>query len=355
MENENENENKNEDGEIDSEIDGRKEIVAAARSIVAGMTKVSPTTAAGYKAKSQMLMANRQAQLAAGGDDWAALLMPYAPNGNSYYVMSSALKWVLKTAIGMMVKRYDSSDNQGQRDDAAAYLKSFLLNFYSVSEISRQALLERSGQPVRPARSKRGNGKGDGWGHAMVSVALKSQKWGPAVWVLHELGCRPRELLNGIKLELLDDVVRLRVIGAKVRAHLAGQDWHEVDVPITAVPNSIFEKIVADGGTTVVRIASDVLLRNQLAKWGRRLWPKGPRISAIDFRHSVAEDLREQGWSASEIAEVLGHAVEGTSKRYGRRRRPGQRKKTLGERALVRGSATVSTPVRALKKNKKKV
>jgi integrase len=66
-------------------------------------------------------------------------------------------------------------------------------------------------------------------------------------------------------------------------------------------------------------------MRKYLSRLSEKLFPRknksstkvGPLISAYLFRHALASDLCEDGWSEIAIASVLGHSVSETARQYG--------------------------------------
>jgi integrase len=95
-----------------------------------------------------------------------------------------------------------------------------------------------------------------------------------------------------------------------------------------------------------MRIFSTAGLRKAVAAVGRRLWPKGKRVCPYHFRHQLAEDMRESGRTADEIAAALGQRVGETASHYGRRSRKGQGG-VAREPDVIRGAVRTAKPVRS--------
>ena len=211
--------------------------------------------------------------------------------------------------------------------DRAAVLES--IDAVSVRATSRRSVLHRL-----PAD----------WRQQLITHS-QFTNYGDAVCVLAAIGCRPEELtIFGIQVHLQYHCATFTVRGAKYGAS-AGQKWRELDVDWKWLPKHFLEPL-QDNESVSVGIWSTAGLRSALARMGKKLWPQGPRISPILFRHAAAEDMRESGWTPAEIGAALGHRVGETSSQYGRKRRPGQGRGGVTPTAILRDGVRTQLPVR---------
>jgi len=138
--------------------------------------------------------------------------------------------------------------------------------------------------------------------------------------------------------------VVVKLLGAKVSEN-SGQEWRKFKLQPGVLPTELVEQIKAEG-TLTVSIESTDAFRTHLTRLSAELFPGKPAITGYSFRHSLAENLREAGWEAEELAAVLGQSVSETQAYYGRRRRTGTRApEAVG---IDKGSVETARPVRPL-------
>jgi integrase len=228
---------------------------------------------------------------------------------------------------------------------AVGDIEECLATYAAIGRVDRQHLLLASNsKPVKVASKRNGLHKFvKGWRDFMVKRS-ENRTYGEAIWLMAATGCRPQELVEGVRVRLNDSHVTVKIDGAKV-GNQSGQPWRELDVSYRNMPISLRHKY--EGDDIVVRITSTAGLRKSVASIGRALWPKLlGNVTPYHFRHALTEDLREAGWPAAEIGGALGHRVSDTSTYYGRRRRGGQGG-VCEEPTILRGGVRTALPVRA--------
>jgi integrase len=323
------------------------DIVKEARGLLRKATRPTARTAVNYMAKSTRLCAVFDQLVGDEPSRWSEVLQPYAAKKNSFYAMRAAATWRIREQIRTLTAEQCRMQRRGPTKDWHSILvevESLIARVLAIEGVKRNELLETSGTESIRAASKRNDLRhfSPDWREQMIEASAMGAH-GDAVWVLANTGCRPEELLTGVELRPEFAHITVRIHGAKT-GESAGQPWRELDVSWRSVPFGLIERM-AGRETFVVGVCSTGALRNAVADVGKRLWPRGRRMCPYHFRHQMAEDLRESGWTADEIGAVLGHCVGETSSNYGRRKRKGQRS-VAREPVIVRAGVRTATPVR---------
>ena len=131
-------------------------------------------------------------------------------------------------------------------------------------------------------------------------------------------GCRPSELLRGIKVQLIDGRLAFVVAGSKVTEH-SGQESRLLMVEPNSSAAKYLVALVSNHATTSISIHNQKTFAEMLAITGKRAFPRlRGRVSPYVFRHAFSSDLKSAGRDQTEIACALGHRVTRTQERYGR-------------------------------------
>lgn len=69
------------------------------------------------------------------------------------------------------------------------------------------------------------------------------------------------------------------------------------------------------------------------------------------FRHALATDLRNDGWSVDEIASALGQRSANTQRHYGFRKGGKRKPQANCQPAIIKGTVTTASPVAPKKRN----
>jgi integrase len=328
------------------------EIIRQARQLVKMARLISPGSVENYTRKSDRMLAEFDEL---GGDDgarWAIVLKPFVPKANSFFAMRAAAAWRIREKLRALLATLQARIRMALGNVADVEWRKTLMQIErhtaclrALEAIDRSNLLRSSGSESSKVESKRADlcrFKTD-WRDEMVE-ASEHDTYGEAVWVLAVTGCRPQELVNGVELRPEFDRITVKIKGAKVSAS-SGQPWRELDVSWRSVTVSLEERLAGRESLTM-RIFSTAGLRKAVAAVGRRLWPKGKRVCPYHFRHQLAEDMRESGRTADEIAAALGQRVGETASHYGRRSRKGQGG-VAREPDVIRGAVRTAKPVRS--------
>jgi integrase len=326
------------------------EVVKDARKVLGDRKKISDSTIEDYKRKLDLL---KRRVLAIPGNEPSKLLRALAAYTGtaSFFPMQAAVRWQANERIEGALKHQDKLQRQegfnSRWIEAILDLNKKLKDHVAILGMSKEKALLLGAVQLKQPHSKKLDMKWlpPGWRQKMVS-RCSSSKYGDAVAVMAATGCRPIELKKGVVLSYVDGRVVAWMHGAKVTA-TSGQDWREMTLSASALPEALFERARMEGSITV-RIDSRDAMRTRLTaiSTSKRMWPNLPAVTAYCFRHALVEDLRESDWSEEEIAEVLGHSVADTQKHYGRRKSGGKRRIDRPT-SIEKGSVRVSGVVRA--------
>jgi integrase len=143
----------------------------------------------------------------------------------------------------------------------------------------------------------------------------------PATLVAAVTGCRPAELVNGVKLSIENGELVAVIEGAK-NTKTTGQPWRNLYWPINTdsdLVRSLCEIVESSGGAIVVKIDSAKRFHGAVRSAGKREWPKRKSdVTPYCFRHQAAADLKAEGsLSSGEISAALGHLSDVTKSTYG--------------------------------------
>jgi len=257
---------------------------------------------------------------------WQQVFEPYAPASRSFYLMRAAAAWHYRRKISALVRSVDGLVTAYAPAEAViAEVHRTLVSLEVIQGINRTQLLQASNRKARASRSKKEDldQLAHDWKARIALRAQRSPTYADAVAVLSLTGCRPEELVSGVKVWLDGRRIILRINGAKL-SEFAGQPWREIEVLSKDVPDGLLDPLLDGRDETYVSIRSTAALREALKEMSRDLWPMRPHIVPYHFRHSVAEDLRDNGWPEHEVAAVLGERSAATARHYGRKRRPGR-------------------------------
>lgn len=250
----------------------------------------SPDTIATYKRIWSKELANNQGMEGVSRASW--------------YVHRAALL-TLYSSLHRQARR-EADRNQRTGDLAAAVLaldeaRKALARFIEVSNAQKP-------EERKKRASKRGK-RPTGWREAVLASIAPGCR--AAAAVLFATGCRPAELEHGVKVTHSADSVTVRIEGAKVsEATNGGQIWREL---VFAAGSSAAVALANVSGEVSCRRST---LRNALARAGEKAGTG--RVSAYDFRHALASDLKAAG-DREAVSLALGHASSVSAQRYGLR------------------------------------
>lgn len=157
------------------------------------------------------------------------------------------------------------------------------------------------------------------WRETVIqSVAKKDQI---SVLVLAAAGCRPAELVKGVKIEVGSDQIHITIAGAKVTAK-SGQPERTLTFALPAESNLIMQLASRLGiGTHSIATDSAVRITCMIRDSAKRAYPQLRRsITAYCFRHQFASDLKASEIESEDISKAMGHCVDRAATRYGHRK-----------------------------------
>lgn len=206
-----------------------------------------------------------------------------------------------------------------------------------VRQLDRADLLERSGQSTAKSRTKRYQKLPQGWADRMLEASRASEFY-DAVLTLRFTGCRPAEI-DGARFTYAQDKVYIQIKGKKVTED-KGQPLRKFAISAEKFPKDFLNRLKKISAIEIKGPSNEndlKRLRMYLNRTGRALFPRlKKRISAINFRHAMASELRDAGWEKHQIAGVMGHISENTQSHYGARRNcKGIRPKAMIEKHSV--------------------
>lgn len=161
----------------------------------------------------------------------------------------------------------------------------------------------------------------------------KDMKCKNAIAVLYSTGCRPDELVKGVRVSISNDLKNLEftIMGSKLNAEQRrGIRLRKISVSIHDENNKIKSNILPllndlqknDFETMKVSVTSANSFSGYISKISKRIYPrKKYHASAYSFRHSFATDLKNSGTDPVVVAKSMGHASTRSQQSYGRKRR----------------------------------
>lgn len=327
------------------------DVISRARHALRAGSDVSAKTAVDYGKKVKLVLDQFAAAKRQGSKASLELILArYAPSAPSFRAMRSALVWHFRKQAEKLLKEQDAYQRMKPRPDTWLPLVSELdqtLKLIGVLEgYEAGDLLALTGERKKSSRSKRKDlvKLPSDWKRRMLTRAERSPTYYLPTLLIAATGCRPEELVDGLELRVDGGQVVVRWDGAKV-SKTSGQPWRQFKLKPDVLPEKVLKQVEA-AGMLKVSIASTGAFRAHLTRHSKELFPKKPFVTGYSFRHSLAEDLREAGWEAEEIAAVLGQSVAETQAMYGRRRRTESRAPQAV--TIERNSVETARPVRPL-------
>lgn len=173
----------------------------------------------------------------------------------------------------------------------------------------------------RQSKRRAIRGLPDDW-REQLCLRMGRSKYRDAVLVMALSGCRPAELVKGVRVTLVDEQhLRIDMQGAKV-TQLNGQP-HRMLILDGTTPTFLQQLLLGllqeQGGSLYAEIDSAKNLTKAITRYAQWLWPKHRHdITAYCFRHGFSSDQKGR-LSPAELAACLGHRSTRTQKRYGQR------------------------------------
>jgi ribosomal protein L9 len=269
--------------------------------------------------------------------------------------MRAAAKFMLKkTMAAITLRAAEVNRLNGRRheleEQVAQRLKQQLELLRALDSIDRLDILQAQKKQTQRIRSKKNQLPllKDGWQDKFLLHNERSATYCDAGVLMRFCGLREAEFETGVDVELQQQEVIVKILGAKVRPGISGQPWRIMKLNSDLLPRRFLEKLkvasrlriaVSPEGFRqhVKRTTEEVIGR--VMDGDRRVW-----LTPYLFRHALVTDLRYAGWEQQEIARVLGELAVDTVRVYGRRVRAGS--KHPSRIAIIRASVHAALPVR---------
>lgn len=300
----------------------RERITKAAIEEIAAFKKSPQDERHQYAGRFKLLQRRLPEQSGTDAERWQSLLAVHAGKRHSFGVERAAALWGKRREIWQMLtglhqKRKAGEDISQQTQTVFEQIRLCLLEIEAIQSLDRMQMLAQNGAKTVPVVSKKKSLSQlpADWREQIVARAASSKKYGAAIAVLRLIGCRPIELKHGVKIRREGEAAVIRVQGAKV-TEKAGQLWREYRVEMGRLPTSVQKALDSGQPQVTLQIASEAALRSRLKDFSHDLGFK-VMVTPYAFRHALAVDMREDGWSSEQIGAVLGHAVAETSRHYG--------------------------------------
>jgi integrase len=250
----------------------------------------------------------------------------------TYYRRRAALTWGAQQALEQMLREQDRAQKAGDWNQVRRVLASMtdvisLLERYPPQREPGEGLTENRQCPIEnpaPRKSKKaGLAKLPAdWREQLWSILPPASKYRSAIAVLELAGARPSELVAGVDVVSDGENLHITIYGTK--RGVDGQHGRESRTITLAVDTPqakwLWRAAAESTGGVRVTVESAKRLADEVARLGRRLWPrKRDTVSPYTYRHAFAADVKTQhpeDWDT--IAAALGHSVPETQRHYGR-------------------------------------
>ena len=181
------------------------------------------------------------------------------------------------------------------------------------------AELPIEGRVKRHTKRQDLKGLPDNWRQQVIE---RMPNYRPAALTAAVTGCRPAELVGGVKIAIQGGMLTAHIIGAKVDVEKGkGQEWRRLSWPLDH-PSDLVQDLVKAaheaGGMLVVSIKNASNFSKAMSNAAARIWPKRKQsITPYCMRHQAASDFKASGLSSGEISAALGHLSDVTKSTYG--------------------------------------
>jgi integrase len=241
-----------------------------------------------------------------------AALRHSARNGlEAYLVEQDRVQRGLKAleAVGRVVDWAPWKAMAQRADDCARALESVL-----------RATLPIDGRVDRHTKRQDLKGLPDDWRERIIA---RMPGYRLATLTAAVTGCRPAELVGGVKLSIAGGTLIAHIEGAKVDvARGKGQEWRRLEWPLdhpSAMVRDLVAEVAREGGALTVTIANASNFSKSVSNAAAREWPKRKTtITPYCFRHQAAADMKADGQlDSGAISAALGHLSDATKSTYG--------------------------------------
>ncbi|WP_427913910.1 hypothetical protein ACPWT1_02835 [Ramlibacter sp. MMS24-I3-19] len=322
-------------------------------------TAASGETLADYRKRCENLDAVVRASAKPQPDALRSALGQYAGARQSFQKMKSAARTLTLARIKLLLSQQDRLQRaRGTLEESewrpkwlawVAMIDWGLSDLEVIDGLKRDECLKSEGLAPKPSRSKRKDVPrfDSNWRDRFLHTNERSATYRDAGVVLRFTGVRPAELERGVRLRRTEHGIRVRVAGAKVR-ETAGQPWRSFSLDVAELPRW-FVELLPTNRSLVIKAQADSMRSHLYRQTRPVLNPTGRKsiahinLSAYTFRHALVSDLRAAGWTAEDIAPVIGESSARTANLYGSAHTTGSVRP-----AIVAGSVRVPRAVKEL-------
>lgn len=240
------------------------------------------------------------------------------------------------------IDRYQKADKwkSAYRMATSAYMDALI----TLAQTLPAEYLKRAKAP-KPRVSKKSSIKGLPHSWREDIIAGSSEKYQLAVTVLALTGCRPSEVVKGVRVTIRNGELYAEIKGAKVTEH-AGQEIRTLKLHQKSALQLLLPWMNGADEITV-QVPNANSLTTHIRNVARRLWPcKRDSVTSYSLRHAMAADCKASPILEAEpelISQILGHRVDKTRSYYGDR--------SQGNGRLAPQQVTATHPVKITEKS----
>lgn len=306
------------------------DIIRRARAMLEASESGPPSTRtiAGYEARARRIFRLVKADAAEGKSTEIADFIAYAQqtrSASTWFGRRAALLYAFRQILRRLLTEQDKVQRALKAANVPAESEQWdgwrqIVKRLGVWMEGIERLQATSGPALearKPRHSKRKDMKGlpDDWRERVVR---RSRKYRYAVLVNAVTGCRPDELVKGIKLSIIGSELVAEISGSKVTKK-SGQPWRRLSWPVDS-DSPLVAMLVAEvrNGLDVVKIDDAKRYSGAVRAAGEREWPRRKaKLSPYCFRHAAASDMKSSGLDDVLISQSLGHCADVARSYYG--------------------------------------
>ncbi len=299
------------------------DLIKQARALTQGyLTPLAPSSQQDYERRHTALLAAIDGMACEDGmTRLETFFAKQAPVSRTFFKNRAILCRRIAQEIRLRLAQQDRYQKAGLFDIWKGLVQSLedqMERLECVRQLDRSDLLERSGQSTAKSKTKRYQKLPHGWADRVLQASRASEFY-DAVLTLRFTGCRPSEI-DGARFTYAHDKVYVQIKGKKVTED-KGQPLRKFAISADKFPEDFLNRLKKSSTIEINGPSNEndlKRLRMYLNRTGRALFPRlKKRISAINFRHAMASELRDAGWEKYQIAGVMGHISENTQAHYG--------------------------------------
>lgn len=277
----------------------------------------SPATKLDYSQVARGLI--NRAGAAVGG---LAEVVQNTGSARTYFKRLAALRYHSYVELNALMQQSRQASGEVDYQQLRPKLAAHLTLMQALAAIQRQGMT--SPRDKRSSKRQSLPGLPRNWREALCQRG-QSGKYAQALLVSALTGCRPSELVRGIKVwkehdkQLGKDLICFRIEGSKVKSQQGqptrcisylAEDGHPLIAAMRAQLN-------AHGSVMHVEIINATNFTVAVRRLAARLWPAHKHaITAYCFRHQWAADTKRLG-DGDAVSRGLGHASAKTRRNYG--------------------------------------